>query len=159
MEGVNLSSFVLDTDDLSTVRGASLLLLDSVRWIKQEIKTPTLKPVTTGASSGIFEFEVLDQNGDEKQKVAEAVRDVVQMRLRDDPKFKHATFVVDVVGATENFVTDREWLIALNRFRQMNSPTVAVPVQMPTLAKLSVSLTEGVQAQRRFSCQRSPHLG
>jgi hypothetical protein len=121
VEGVNLSAFLHDTNDLSTVRGGSLLLLHSVNWIEQEIKTPKLSPVTTGASSGIFRFEAADENA------AQAAVESIQTKLRNDPKLSHATFVVNVVKATDDFIVDRERLIALNRFSQMQSATIVVP--------------------------------
>jgi len=150
MEGVNLSSFILDTDDLSTVRGGSLLLLDSIHWIKDELKSPTLKPVTTGASSGMFEFEATNP------EAAEAVRDTVQKRLKDDPNFKHATFVVDVVEAAEDFVTDRERLIALNRFRQMHSPTVAVPTQNADISKTACVIDRRRPGTKKIDLPEKP---
>jgi hypothetical protein len=146
MEGVNLQNFIGDTDDLSTVRGGSLLLLHSIRWIARMVTDPALGPVTTGASSGIFEFEASDL------AEAETVRDNLWKQLAGDHRFKHATFVVDIVEATADFVTDRERLIALNRFRQMQSPTVALPARSEDISKTACVI------DRRRPGTRETHL-
>jgi hypothetical protein len=121
LEGVNLSNFAYDTVDLSTVRGGGLLLLDSTKKVEEELSY--MKPISMGASSGIFEFDADDKNK------AEAVRDHIIDLFNNDEALNHATFVVDVAESSgnEEFVKDRERVIALNRWRQMQSPSVAVP--------------------------------
>ena len=121
MEGVNLSNFVYDTQDLSTVRGGGLLLLGAVTRIQD--KFPVLKSISTGASSGLFYFEADDDGLSLKNKVIKY--------LNDDPQLKHATFVVDIQAykSDEQYIPDKELLIAKNRWQQMQSPTVAYPTQ------------------------------
>ncbi len=58
IEGVNLSNFVYDTQDLSTIRGGGLILLDSIDKLKENFKG-ILDPISTGASSGLFEINTL----------------------------------------------------------------------------------------------------
>jgi hypothetical protein len=121
LEGVNIDNFVTDTKDLSTIRGGGLILLNSIKDVQENF--PQLQPVSTGASSGLFEFEATDE---------EAAKDVlksIRKYLDDDPKYKHATFVLDVLAAGDekDFVRDKETLIAHNRWRQMRSPTIAIP--------------------------------
>lgn len=118
LEGVNLSNFIDDTKDLSTIRGGGLLLLEAVEQIKKHFG---FRAVTTGASSGIF---VLPVAADPRER-----REAVAQFLVQDRDLKHATFVVDVVESfgVDRFVEDREKLTALNRWRQMRAPTVAVP--------------------------------
>jgi hypothetical protein len=54
LEGVNLANFVYDTQDLSTVRGGSLILLDGVKWLEAHAKTVSgvskFQRISTGAS-------------------------------------------------------------------------------------------------------------
>ncbi|NOY54354.1 MAG: hypothetical protein GXP58_12195 [Deltaproteobacteria bacterium] len=123
MEGVNLLNFVFDTQDLSTARGGSLLMLDAVGHVQKRV--PRLEPVTTGASSGLFRFEMDDGDADDSK--ARQICNSVMDCLKKDPRFKHATFVVDFLRAEDDFITVRETLLAKNRFQQMRSPTVAVP--------------------------------
>ena len=126
VEGVNLDNFVYDTQDLSTIHGGGLLLLEAISWIS--VQFTQLNPVTTGASSGLFEFEA------EHLSAAESFRDQIQSYLTSHPQLKHATLVVDVLPSSgaDQLVLEREKLIALNRWRQMQSPMVAVPTQNRT---------------------------
>lgn len=121
-EGVNLDNFINDTNVLSTIRGGSLLLLDAVEKVaKQPFAGVSLTPISTGASSGLFEFTV---DGDTN---AERVRDEVRAFLERDDYFGHATFVVDTRVASGDFTKDREILLAMNRWQQMQRPSVVVP--------------------------------
>jgi hypothetical protein len=119
VEGVNLDHFVYDTKDLSTTRGGSLLLLHAIEQVPGFATSvpATLTPISTGASSGLFSFE-----GDGAK-----VRDEVAQGLRSHIKLKHATFVVDVVEKSASFQADVARLIAANRWRQMTSPSLAIP--------------------------------
>ncbi|PID64651.1 MAG: hypothetical protein CR963_00105 [Gammaproteobacteria bacterium] len=47
VEGVNLGNFVYDTSDLATIRGGSLLLLDAMDIVEEEIITHILQPKRT----------------------------------------------------------------------------------------------------------------
>ncbi len=129
-EGVNLDSFVFDTDRLPTIRGGSLLLLRAVgeveTWLRDEGSISGLETVSRGASAGLFRFAAADAGA------AESARALVEHRLGEDPRLCHATFVVDVVlessEAVDGFRLDAERLLAKNRFRQMRAPSVAMPV-------------------------------
>jgi len=122
-EAVNLYSVIEDTDDLSTIRGGSLLLLKSTEAVSRRFTS--LKPVTTGASNGLFIFEADDI------KAAHNVRSKVQNFLASKgEQFNFATFVVDVTpaGNTDaDFQHDKEKVLALNRFRQFRQPTLIIP--------------------------------
>ncbi len=123
IEGVNLSNFVYDTQDLSTVRGGGLRLLDAIEEIKNEFKKH-LDPISTGASSGLFEVKVpsLNKAQDIKKKIEDC--------LNSDSCLKHATFVIDVLESDNvNPKEDREKLLAMNRWSQMQAPSVAVSSQ------------------------------
>ncbi len=149
VEGVNLGNFVYDTEDISTVRGGSLLLLDAVGYLKGKVFTLALPggkasevelvPVTTGASSGTFEVDLKDVEKTDLDKAAEMLRGQVEECLKGtipDEKgntydLKHATFVVDVQPASDNFLRDFESLMAKNRWRQMRQPSLAIPAAAP----------------------------
>jgi len=123
VEAVNLSNFIYDTKDLNTIRGGGLLLLDSIDKLKEKFNGK-LKSIATGASSGLFELIVKDIDD------AENIKRCIESYINNDNELKHATFVVDILESGESdtdFRTNREKLIALNRWRQMQSPSVAVP--------------------------------
>ena len=122
VEAVNLGNFIYDTQDLSTVRGASLVLLDMVENLTTKYYEK-LKRISTGASTGLFSFEA---DGDDP---AESFRREVEDDLKKDHCIKHATFVVDVLKESDDFQADREKLLAMNRWRQMRQPAVSVPRQ------------------------------
>src|SRR5882672_11540855 len=115
MEAVNIHQFISDCEDLSTVRGGGLLLLDSPHRLKR--KFSLLEPITVGGSSGLFEFNAA---GEEE---AGKLRDDAESFFNADPQLCHATFVVDITAASGNFLKDRETVLAKNRWRQMQSPT------------------------------------
>jgi len=119
MEGANLANVIGDTQDLSTIRGGGLLLLHAVKEAKEWL--PHLHEISTGASAGLFSFTAADKEG------AGKVRDELEKKFKEDEKYKHFTFVVDVTEKTPNFALDREMLLALNRYRQMQSPSLAIP--------------------------------
>ncbi len=129
-EGVNLDSFVYDTDRLPTIRGGSLLLLRAVGdveiWLREASSVKKVETVSRGASAGLFRFGV------EEPGAAEQAREQIERRLGEDPTLRHATFVVDCTPeppeAEGGFRRAAERLLAKNRFRQMRSPSVAVTV-------------------------------
>jgi hypothetical protein len=126
MEGMNMSTFVEDTQDLSTIRGGSLLLLRAVERVKEKF---SLDPISTGASAGLFCCTLPESMS------PDCLRKKVERYLNhEDKELQHATFVVDVIDdLTERkdpnagFVIHRERLLALNRWQQMQAPTLAVP--------------------------------
>ncbi|EDN71416.1 conserved hypothetical protein [Beggiatoa sp. PS] len=129
VEAVNLSNFIYDTTDLSTVRGGGLLLLDAINKIEEHFEQ--LKGISTGASSGLFSFTAPD-----KQAADEIQKQVISFLVHDKKlnehveRLKHATFVVDILPITETeneFDKAREKLLALNRWQQMQSPTLVFP--------------------------------
>jgi len=130
IEGVNQSEFVYDTQDLSTIRGGGLMLLDAVDYVASKATGAKLEAVTTGASWGIFRFEAQDDA--QAGRLREEAERILRGHLVQNGKqyeLNHATFVVDVIKASGDFVADREALLALNRWRQMRSPSLAIPSQ------------------------------
>lgn len=115
LEAVNLANFVEDVHDLSTIRGGSFLLLDAVGAVERRFQ---LSPISSGASIGFFSLK-----SDEEP---ERVRRGIETFLHADERFQHATFVVDVRRPAD-FLSTREALTAMNRWRQFQQPTLAVP--------------------------------
>ncbi|TVR81418.1 MAG: hypothetical protein EA405_08735 [Rhodospirillales bacterium] len=157
IEGVNFDASVTDTNDLSTVRGGSFLHLDAIKAVKAMLErcqasSPTspigtLKDVQTlseGASIGLFRLTWTEPpllqkvcatvagwlDGRGQKDLKDAKLDTQHRRILARARF--ATFVVDIVQGTgedaEAFITARENVIAANRWRQMQAPTL-VPVK------------------------------
>lgn len=126
--GVNLAAFLEDTSDLSTIRGGGLLLLDGVNWIEAHLKhiKPDTITISRGASEGLFLLPVGDDGA--------ALRDQVDAYLKHHPQLRHATFVVDVevLHGEDDFPRAREMLHAKNRWRQIQSPSLAIPFVDPS---------------------------
>jgi hypothetical protein len=131
LEAVNLGNFIFDTNDLSTLRGGGLLLLRAVDNVQSRFRE--LTPISTGASSGLFEFDA-DEN------TAESVKQKVSDFLSNDWRFRHATFVVDVLPASNDFRADREKLLARNRWQQLQAPTVIFPETASTAGVCKIDL-------------------
>src|SRR3989442_660989 len=118
VEAVNLAHFVSDNQDLSAVRGGSLLLLDAVRNLHDMVKDQVgLNPISIGASIGFYQILL---KADQTQEQA---RDCIEHFFAHDERFRHATFMVDVSETA--FLKAREELVAKNRWRQMKSPSLA----------------------------------
>lgn len=110
IEGVNLDYTISDTEDLSTRRGGSLMLLSAIDTVTSKF-FGRLKPISTGASAGLF--EVLG-NADVDALVAE-----VRKTLTDSPLYRHGTFVVNT--ADGDFRPGSEKVLTANRWQQMQS--------------------------------------
>jgi hypothetical protein len=156
VEGVNLANVIDDTDQLSVRRGGGLMVLNVATELKELLPQEVgsrLRPIATGASIGLFEFEAA---GDDEQKqhddaarVRQAVDEFLKAgclsfhRLLKDHKFeenesqlplKHGTFVVDIVGVDEergetlpSWEQQAEQLaVAKNRWRQLQQPTMSL---------------------------------
>src|SRR5438046_1029460 len=89
VEAVNLTNFIADTQDLSTIRGGSLLLLNAVDVLPRKVDGVELVPLSTGASAGLYSFQASDDDA------AKGVRDEVIACLSRQEELKYATFVVD----------------------------------------------------------------
>jgi hypothetical protein len=134
VEGVNFDGFVLDTNDISTIRGGSLALLNAINWIENRLKSNKRKieVVVKGASMGVFNT----CTGDKAE--AEKIKAKIEKYLRKNGILKHATFVVDMEeGAADGkgFRTTFETLMAKNRWGQMQSLSVVLPQVMSQPAK------------------------
>jgi len=137
IDAVNLSNFVYDTNDLSTIRGGGLICLNWPKaFLPDQVSPVNVKlgdkfadwpeggapiPITQGASNAIFSFKAKDETA------AACVRDAALKYFRDNNRFHYMTFVADVVRADGAFDMAREQLLALNRFRQLQQPTLVIP--------------------------------
>jgi len=116
VEAVNLDNFVYDTNDISTIRGGSFLLLDTVNRLESahDLKG-LLEKVSTGASAGLFRII-----GNDPDDVKKRVKDYLNKKTEG-----HATFVVDTIDGTGlNFKTIQEKLLAKNRWSQWQQLTI-----------------------------------
>lgn len=123
VEGVNLDHFVFDTNDLNTIRGGGLLMLDAVECVEKRLKQilgTAPETITRGASWGLFRFSTQQQNA------GEIARDVLD-ELNSDENYKHATFVANVLPAGKEYEQERDKLFALNRWQQMQSSSIVFP--------------------------------
>ncbi|MEY4979438.1 MAG: hypothetical protein RLZZ352_1708 [Pseudomonadota bacterium] len=112
IEAVNLRYVISDTEDLSTRRGGSFMLLDAINDISQAF-AKKLKPISTGASIGLFE---VIQHTTELQSEVEAF---LQQKNQSEKKpYCHATFTVSQVQDPD-FRAVVEKALAANRWQQL----------------------------------------
>lgn len=109
VEGINIYSNVLDTDQLSVIRGSSFVLKLAIERIKSHCED-SLDPVSTGASSGLFLLK------EEKIDLAALVADIT--RELEIPPFCHFTFAIEHCQA-KDLLQAKEQLLAQLRFHQM----------------------------------------
>ena len=117
VEAVNLNNFVYDTNDISTIRGGSFLLLDSVNSlaIDNDFKK-LLRKISTGASTGLFRII-----GNDPDDVKKRVKDYLSNKTDG-----HTTFVVDTLdGDSRSFKAVQEQLISKNRWSQLQQLTIS----------------------------------
>lgn len=121
MEGVNLSSVLDDTTQLSVIRGSSLLLRKAVVKVGGEFK---LDVISVGASIGLYQYS---EFGDTTiSKLLEGIVDWLSTS-KNRNGFEYFTFVVDAVEASDDFNRDVKTLISKNRKRQMQQMTFSLP--------------------------------
>ena len=134
MEGVNLYSFVYDANDLSTVRGGGLMLLGAPRIVEQALEqgphgVAGVKKIVSGASVGLFEFDIDADTPAREAEIAADVRNDAARLLASSAGVPDATFVVDVGKKEGDFGTCMQKLLAKNRWRQFRQPTIAAPAK------------------------------
>lgn len=116
VEAVNLDNFVYDTNDISTIRGGSFLLLDTVNRLESahDLKG-LLEKVSMGASAGLFRII-----GNDPDDVKKRVKDYLSNKTDG-----HTTFVVDTLdGDSRSFKAVQEQLISKNRWSQWQQLTI-----------------------------------
>ena len=125
-EGVNFGATLLDTNDLSTIRGAGLSLLEAAPLIEQALIGATLVPqrIFAGASQVAFRFSA---DAETAMAALASVRNLLASPAGDVP-LQHLIFVVDLAEVQD---ADEEAALriaeARNRARQFRNFTAPVP--------------------------------
>lgn len=122
VDAVNLSQFVFDTHDISTIRGGSFILLEAIEKIENSF-SGRLKAISTAASQGLFAFDCPDGEDDDYLK---RIRNDIQLHLHEATG-GHATFVIAIEKNEGEFPLILEKLEAQVHRQQWRLPTVAVP--------------------------------
>jgi len=112
VEGVNIGAAIFDTHQLSIARGGSLLLKQAIETL--HLKFAELKPISTGASSGIFGLAQADQG----------VVGRIAKHLSTHNDYRHLTFVVAYTDEGD-FQKAKEILFAKNRRAQLRQLSAA----------------------------------
>jgi hypothetical protein len=123
IEAVNLDHSVYDTNDISTIRGGSSLLLDAVRINDKPEFRDILIPVSVGASTGLYEMNV--SSDDEMRALETKVREY----LKREPYKHFATFVVATIK--RSLAEAGEQLIGACALQQYRLPTFAFSAYEP----------------------------
>ena len=154
VEGVNFATTMLDTQDLSCIRGASLALLHAIRRVEwlltQQDGLSRCRKIHDGASQAAFRFqaedkaalqaaarvhEALETEGDDPDSHRKVLRLAEGAEDRGEWQgaipLAHLSFVVDLVKADNSEPAAIDVALALaearNRARQFQSLTVRVP--------------------------------
>lgn len=116
-ESLNLFNCVYDTEDLSTIRGSGLMILNLEEPVGTAIKNalavkdfPELKCISHGASQVVFHVNL--PVGTDANQFAK----LVEKSLRQNRELKYATISVTV--APGDYETARESLVAQTRYQQ-----------------------------------------
>lgn len=115
IEAINIEANVFDTDQLSIIRGSSFLLKQAILHIKNNF--PSLHPISTGASTGLFR-KINDDITDT------ALQDKIVKHLREDPNYQLFTFIVEHCQANE-LLQAKQQLLSQLRISQMQSIGIA----------------------------------
>ena len=117
VEGVNIYASILDTNQLSVVRGGSFMLREAIYDVVKTFDAE-LKPLSLGASSGLFRLR------EGCAKPPQRLKAKVAKHLAEHPNFRHLTFAV-VTAECTSFAEAREELLARLRVEQLRSPSTA----------------------------------
>ena len=123
VEAVNLDNFIYDTQDISTIRGGSFMLLEAVEKLTRVKAVPGIEKISTGASTGLF--KVLD--GHEK-KITSIIQEI-KVKLSTET-YGYGTFVVNYHDFDEDnndFSIGTKTLLAKNHIAQWKQPTLIYP--------------------------------
>ncbi len=151
VEAVNLGNFITDSDDLSTIRGAGLLLLNAGRFLcgRSDVEEGTVssdglfrtadgKKWTYAGRAGDIELELLSAGASitllsfqAAEEDAEQLRRAVADWLRTGsgspaahPGLRHATFAVELAPMDAEFSESVQQSLMRVRLAQMRSPNV-----------------------------------
>jgi hypothetical protein len=131
VEAVNFDRYLYDTNDLSTIRGASYAIADVIPMLREVIRASGATDVQTiseGASVGFFRFDAASSD-DAVNAVRQILKGVVPTNPKDlQPVLPHCTFVVDAL-ASDDPLDARNRLLARNRWQQITSATLVYPAK------------------------------
>lgn len=117
VEAVNLYDTLLDTEQLSVIRGGSFAIRSATENIKKKF-SDDLEEISTGASRGLFRI-----SRDSKKSIITIVEDLTGY-LHTHSLLRHFTILV-VPCTANNFLEAERKLNACLRFKQLRSITVA----------------------------------
>ena len=122
VEAINLQHFVYDTNDISTIRGGSFILLEAINNIARQgtFNKKYLCSISTAASQGLFSFDC--DNEDEAKTL-----EIEVLKFLDKETDGHATFVTAIEPENDNFSLILEKLEAQIHRQQWRIPTVRIP--------------------------------
>ena len=120
-EAFNLNHMVYDTNDISTIRGGSFILLDAIERLPESF--PELKSIATAASKGLFSYNHPENLAAQQKGMALQV-----LRKLHALTDGHATFLVAIEeDIPDDFLGVLDRLEANVRRQQWRMPTVVVP--------------------------------
>lgn len=127
IEGVNLGNFIYNTNDLKTIRGGSLAMLEFPHYLGEEIQG--LTPISLGASIGLFLYEGENTPKEIKQQIQNLLDEKYQYAL------PYGTYVIahqDITGQ-EDLLTFEKKLTTKCRIEQMQTINVNLLFDNQTL--------------------------
>lgn len=139
VEGVNIVETLLDTDQLSVIRGTSFLYKTAIEFVAETF-SEALAPLSTGASSGLF---MLRSSQTEK-----AITTRIEEALRTHPQLSLLTILV-VSESSPSLLEAKERLLAKLRFLQLQHLS-----QVPDLNAASATSPCGIEGTRGVSAHR-----
>jgi hypothetical protein len=130
VEGVNFGATILDTDDLSTIRGASLAYLRAPGLVFDALRRhyAAVEALWTGASVGVALIRGAEDQDAVRRRVRELLYDPADELAELREVLPHLTFCVAAVPASTNYLADADTLIAAIRVQQLGQPTVDIPL-------------------------------
>lgn len=114
IEAVNFGPYLEDTQDLSTIRGAGLLMLHAPEALET---VAGLKRVYAGASSALYELTT-----DNPAKI----KDLIEKELHQDERAE-ATILVTIAEKGETLRETLTRLVNQTRWEQLQSPSAVYP--------------------------------
>ena len=119
IEAVNTSNFIFDTYDISTIRGGSFILLETIKKLEKNFPDELI-PISTAASIGLFKIEATEKA---KNDLLKKIRNFINENTQD-----HATFMIACIeDEGQGFRVISETLQAQIRRDQWRFPTIPIP--------------------------------
>jgi hypothetical protein len=120
IEAVNLDHSIYDTHDISTIRGGSFMLLETVNTLDSKI--PQLKKEVAGASVGIYGFTSYDDK--KRKKILEEVEKELKAQAGE---FATIVYACRPSQENEKFAETEQYLTSVCRWQQYQSLSFSLP--------------------------------